>query len=38
MLDEYLKHNNTERGEFKAEFENGEKDYRKIINKELDKF
>ena len=35
---EYLKYINTKRDEFRLEFENGEKDYRKINNKELDKF
>ena len=38
IVDEYLKYFNTKRDEFKLEFENGEKDYRKINNKELDKF
>ena len=38
IVDEYLKNINTKRDEFKLEFENGEKDYRKINNKELDKF
>ena len=38
IIDEYLKYINTKRNEFKLEFENGEKDYRKINNKELDKF
>ena len=38
IIDKYLKYFNTKRDEFKTEFENGEKDYRKINNKELDKF
>ena len=38
IIDKYLKYINTKRKEFKTEFENGEKDYRKINNKELDKF
>ena len=38
IVDEYLKYINSKRDEFKAEFENGEKDYRKINKKELDKF
>ena len=38
IIDKYLKYINTKRNEFKLEFENGEKDYRKINNKELDKF
>ena len=38
LIDKYLKYINTKRDEFKTEFENGEKDYRKINNKELDKF
>ena len=38
IIDKYLKYINTKRDEFKTEFENGEKDYRKINKKELDKF
>ena len=38
IIDKYLKYINTKRNEFKLEFENGEKDYRKINKKELDKF
>ena len=38
IIDEYLKYIDTKRDEFKLEFENGEKDYRKINKKELDKF
>ena len=38
IVDEYLKYIRTKREEFKLEFENGEKDYRKINTKELDKF
>ena len=38
IIDEYLKYINTKRDEFKLEFENGEKDYRKINKKELDNF
>ena len=38
IIDKYLKYINTKRDEFKTEFENGEKDYRKIKNKEIDKF
>ena len=38
IVDEYFKYINTKREEFKLEFENGEKDYRKINKKELDKF
>ena len=38
IIDKYLKYIKTKRDEFKTEFENGEKDYRKINNKELDKF
>ena len=38
IIDEYLKYINTKRVEFKTEFENGEKDYRKMNIKELDKF
>ena len=38
IVDEYLKYINTKREEFKLKFENGEKDYRKINKKELDKF
>ena len=35
IVDEYLKYNNTKRDEFKLEFENDEKDYRKINKKGL---
>ena len=38
IIDEYLKYINTKRDEFKTEFENNEKDYRKINKKELEKF
>ena len=38
IVDEYLKYINTKRDEFRVEIENGEKDYRKINKKELDKF
>ena len=38
IIDKYLSYISTKRNEFKTEFENGEKDYRKINNKELDKF
>ena len=38
IIDKYLKYIITKRDKFKLEFENGEKDYRKINNKELDKF
>ena len=38
IIGEYLKYINTKRDEFKLEFENGEKDYRKINKKELDNF
>ena len=38
IIDKYLKYINTKRDEFRLEFENGEKDYRKIDKKELDKF
>ena len=37
-VDEYLKYINNKRKEYKLEFENNEKDYRKIIKKELDDF
>ena len=37
IVDEYLKYINTKRNEYKLEFENGEKDYRKLNKKELDK-
>ena len=30
-IDEYLKYNNNKRDEFKFEFENGEKYYRKLL-------
>ena len=38
IIDKFLKYINTKRDKFKLEFENGEKVYRKINNKELDKF
>ena len=38
IVDEYLKFISTKRDEFKSDFENGEKDNRKINKKELDKF
>ena len=38
IIDEYLKYINTKRDEFTIELENGEKDYRKIDEKELEKF
>ena len=38
IIDKYLKYINTKRDEFKLNFENIEKDYRKIKKKELDKF
>ena len=38
IIDGYLKYNNTKRDEFKLEFENCKKDYRKVNKKELDKF
>ena len=38
IFDENLNYINTKRNEFILEFENGEKDYRKINKKELDKF
>ena len=38
IVNEYLKYINTKREEFKLQFENGEKDYRKINKKELDNF
>ena len=38
IIDKYLRYINTKRDEFKLEFENGEKDYRKINKKELDNF
>ena len=37
IVDEFLKYINSKRGEFQLEFENGEKDYRKM-KKESDKF
>ena len=37
-IEKNLKNINTKRDEIKTEFENGEKDYRKINNKELNKF
>ena len=38
IIDEYSKYTNIKRDGFKLEFQNGEKDYRKINKKELDKF
>ena len=38
IIDEYLNYINTKRGEYTLEFGNGEKDYRKISKKELEKF
>ena len=38
MIVEYLNYINTKRGEYTIEFGNGEKDYRKINKKELEKF
>ena len=38
IIDKYLNYINTKRDKLKLEFENGEKDYRKINKKELDKF
>ena len=38
IIDKYLRYINTKRDGFKLEFENGEKDYRKINKKELDNF
>ena len=38
IIDKYLKYINTKRKEYTLEFENGEKDYRKINKKELDNF
>ena len=38
IIDKYLKYINTKREEFKLEFENEEKDYRKINTNELDNF
>ena len=38
IIDTYLKYINNKRKEYKLEFENGEKDYRKINKKELDDF
>ena len=38
IIDKYLNYINTKHDEFKLEFVNGEEDYRKINNKELDKF
>ena len=38
IIDKYLKYINTKRDEFELNFENNEKDYRKINKKELDKF
>ena len=38
IIDKYLNYINTKREEYTLEFENGEKDYRKINKKELEKF
>ena len=38
IIDEYLNYINSKRKEHTLEFENGEKDYRKINKKELEKF
>ena len=38
IIDKYLKYINTKSNEYTLEFENGEKDYRKINKKELEKF
>ena len=38
IIDKFLNYINTKRDKFKLEFENGEKDYRNINKKELDKF
>ena len=38
IIDKYFKYINSKRDKFKIDFENGEKDYRKINKKELDKF
>ena len=38
IADEYLKYVNINREECQLEFEKGEKDYRKINRKELNKF
>ena len=38
IIDEYLKYINTKLDKFRLQFENGEKDCRKINKKELDKF
>ena len=38
IIDNYLKYITTKRREYTLAFENGEKDYRKINKKELDKF
>ena len=38
IIDKYLKYINTKRDEFKLNFENNEKDYRKINKKVLNKF
>ena len=38
IIDKYLNHINTKREEYTLEFENGEKDHRKINKKELEKF
>ena len=38
IIDKYLKYNNTKRDEFKTEFENNGKDYRKKNKNELEKF
>ena len=38
IIDKYLNYTNTKRKEYTLEFENGEKDYRKINKKEFEKF
>ena len=38
IVDDYLKYINDKREEYKLQFENGEKDYRKLNEKELEKF
>ena len=38
IIDIYLNYINTKRENFKTEFKNGEKDYRKMNNEELEKF
>ena len=38
IIDEYTNYNDTKRNKYRLQFENDENDYRKINNKELDKF